>query len=241
MKIAVIGGGSTYSPELVAGLIEHGTVLGLKHLSLMDVDEERLSVVGSFVRPMAEKGGAPFRVHLTTSMPEAVAGADFVLVQLRVGGQQARHTDTLICLEEQVIGQETTGPAGFAKALRTIPVLLDLCEEMRKSAPDAWLINFTNPAGIVTEAILKYGGVRAMGLCNVPIGMQMEIARRFDVEHTAVDLDYVGLNHLSWVRRVWVEGRDVSSEVLGKAAFVPGNIPDLGAHPFSGPALPPEI
>lgn len=233
LKIAVIGGGSTYTPELVAGLIEHAGTLKLETLTLMDVDAERLTIVGGLVRRMVERDGGTFHVELTESVSGAVAGADFVLVQLRVGGQQARHTDTVLCLEENVIGQETTGPAGFAKALRTIPVLLDICAAMRKAAPEAWLINFTNPAGIVTEAVLKYGGVRAMGLCNVPIGMQMEIARRFGVEHTAVDLDYVGLNHLSWVRKVWVDGRDVSGEVLGKAAYVPGNIPDLDlGEPF---------
>ena len=115
--------------------------------------------------------------------------------------------DTVLCLEEGIIGQETTGPAGFAKALRTIPVVLDICKDIRELAPSAWLINFTNPSGIITETVLKYGGVRGIGLCNGPMGIQMRIAQEFDVDYEAVDLDYVGLNHLAWVRKVWVNGQ----------------------------------
>lgn len=227
MKIAVIGSGSTYTPELAEGLIAHCDEIGLKTVALMDIDRERLEIVGRLVQRMVARAGNPFEVVLTTSMKEAVSGAGFVLTQIRVGGQKARHDDTLICLEEDIIGQETTGPAGFAKALRTIPVLLDICAEMRRSSPDAWLINFTNPAGIVTEAVLKYGGVRAIGLCNSPIGTQMHIARKFGVSHEAVDLDYVGLNHLSWVRKIWVNGKDVSDQFLPHKPYVPANIPEM--------------
>lgn len=227
MKIAVIGGGSTYTPELVEGLIAHAQEMGLERLCLMDIDPERLAVVGGLVRRMVDKAHAPFRVELTGSTQEAVAGADFVLTQLRVGGQQARHDDTLICLAEGIVGQETTGPAGFAKAMRTIPVVLEVCRVMRELAPGAWLINFANPAGIVTEAVLKYGGVQAIGLCNGPINLQINIAKRFGVDYRAVDLDYVGLNHLSWVRKVWVNGRDVSGELLPYKPPVASNIPEM--------------
>ncbi|NMB11677.1 MAG: 6-phospho-beta-glucosidase [Firmicutes bacterium] len=227
MKIAVIGSGSTYTPELVEGLIAHGSELGLKSLYLMDINSERLRVVGGLVGRMVAKAGNSFRVELTESRREAVAGADFVLTQLRVGGQQARHTDTILCLEENLIGQETTGPAGFAKALRTIPVMLDICKDMRELAPNAWLINFTNPSGIITEAILKYGGVRGIGLCNIPIGIQTRIAQQFQVDHEAVDLEYVGLNHLAWVRKIWVNGQDVSAQVLSSEQYQAANIPEL--------------
>lgn len=227
MKIAVIGGGSTYSPELVEGLIEHADELRLSSLYLCDIDERRLDIVGSLVKRMVREAGAPFEVVLTDERKQAISGADFVLVQLRVGGQQARHVDTVLCLEENIIGQETTGPAGFAKAMRTIPVVLDICAEMRESAPDAWLINFTNPAGIVTEAILKYGGVKAIGLCNVPIGLQVKIAEQFDATYADVDLDYVGLNHLAWVRQIWVKGKDVSDDVLPHKPEAGQNVPEL--------------
>lgn len=227
MKIAVIGGGSTYTPELVEGLIDHAGELGLSCLYLMDIDSTRLEIVGGLVRRMAAKAGDPFRVELTESRRKAVEGADFVLTQLRVGGQHARHVDTLLCLEEGIIGQETTGPAGFAKALRTIPVVLDICKDIRELAPSAWLINFTNPSGIITETVLKYGGVRGIGLCNGPMGIQMRIAQEFDVDYEAVDLDYVGLNHLAWVRKVWVNGQDVSDRVIGHQSKDAANIPEL--------------
>lgn len=227
MKVAVIGGGSTYTPELVEGLITHAAELNLRALYLMDLDQQRLDIVGGLVQRMVAKAGDPFQVHLTDSLKEAVSGASYVLSQIRVGGQQARHDDTMICLEEGVIGQETTGAAGFAKALRTIPVMLEICKEMRSYAPDAWLINFTNPAGIITEAVLKYGGVRVIGLCNNPINMQFRIAQAFEVGPEAVDLDYVGINHLSWVRRIWVNGKDVSEEFLPHKPYIPANIPEL--------------
>jgi len=227
VKIAVIGSGSTYTPELVEGLISYAGQLRLESLYLMDIDRERLSIVGGLVQRMVAKAGNPFRVELTESRKEAVDGADFVLVQLRVGGQKARHVDTVLCLEEGIIGQETTGPAGFAKALRTIPVVLEICRDMQELAPNAWLINFTNPSGIVTEAVLKYGGVRGIGLCNLPIGIQMRVAQEFNVAYEAVDLDYVGLNHLAWVRKVWVNGEDVSNRVLSQWSQNAANIPDL--------------
>ena len=161
---------------------------------------------------------------------EAIAGADFVITQIRVGGQEARILDTKICLEEGLIGQETTGPVGFAKALRTIPVLLEICADLRAYAPKAWLINFTNPAGIITEAVLKYGGVRAVGLCNIPWGLKNAAARACGAAPEDVDLEYVGLNHFSWVRRIMVQGRDRTAELLEKLA-APANIPGLSLDP----------
>lgn len=228
MKITVVGGGSTYTPELVEGLLLEAEALDLQTVCLFDINETRLQVVGDMVKRMVNAKGNPFNVVNTTNRREAITGADFVLTQIRVGGQQARHDDTLICLEEDVIGQETTGAAGFAKAMRTIPVILDICDDIKKYAPNAWLINFTNPAGIVTEAVLKYGGVNVIGLCNVPIGIQMAVAEDYGVCHEDVDLEYVGLNHLAWVRKIFVKGEDKTEEVLAKANRAkPSNIPEL--------------
>jgi 6-phospho-beta-glucosidase len=231
MKICVIGGGSTYTPELVEGFIQNFEHLSLKQLTLMDTSAERLAVVGALAERMVKAAGQPFQLELTPELTRAVAGADFVITQIRVGGQQARHEDTVLALEHGVIGQETTGVVGFAKALRTIPVLLKVSQEMREHAPGAMLINFTNPAGLVTEALLKYGGVNCIGLCNSPIGTQMALAKRYAVPAESIVLDYVGLNHFAWIRGVTIAGRDVLDEVMADMlARVPANIPPLEYH-----------
>ncbi len=230
MKIAVIGAGSTYTPELAEGLLWEAESLGLQEVWLQDIDAQRLEVVGGLVQRMAAAQGSPFEVQQVLDRVEAIAGADFVITQIRVGGQEARILDTKICLEEGLIGQETTGPVGFAKALRTIPVLLEICADLRAYAPKAWLINFTNPAGIITEAVLKYGGVRAVGLCNIPWGLKNAAARACGAAPEDVDLEYVGLNHFSWVRRIMVQGRDRTAELLEKLA-APANIPGLSLDP----------
>jgi 6-phospho-beta-glucosidase len=228
MKISVIGAGSTYTPELVEGLLAERDSIPLTRLSLMDVDGERLGVLAGLVERMVAAAGWRFQVDCHTELGAAVDGADFVITQIRVGGQQARHDDTALALKHGVIGQETTGVAGFAKALRTIPVLLGVCQEMRRSAPGATLVNFTNPAGIVTEALLKHGGVPSLGLCNIPVGIQMATARRYGVPPSQVALDYLGLNHFSWLRRVVVAGRDVTEESLAEVlAKAPANVPAL--------------
>ncbi|MBK7975634.1 MAG: 6-phospho-beta-glucosidase [Deltaproteobacteria bacterium] len=228
MKIAVIGGGSTYTPELLDGLIERRVALGLGAVVLHDIDASRLEAVSGFCERMAAHRGAPALVRSTLDRGDALDGADFVINQVRVGGQQARHADIQLCLEFDLIGQETTGMGGFAKALRTIPVTLDLCRAMERVCPNAWLLNFTNPSGLVTEAILDHGHPKAIGLCNVPMDAKMALATHLAVEPRQIDLDYVGLNHLSWLRRVTVEGRDVTSAVLDAlAGGTPANLPDL--------------
>ncbi len=233
MKIAVIGGGSTYTPELMDGLISDGPVLGLEEVALMDIDAERLGVVGGFCQRMAAHAGEAFKVVTTSERERAVDGASFVLTQIRVGGQAGRHQDILLGLDHGLVGQETTGVGGFAKALRTVPVMLEICRDMERLCPHAWLINFTNPSGLVTEAILKHGRERAIGLCNNPINLKMDVAARLKVEPDHVDLDYLGLNHLSWVRRVIVDGRDVLPGVLDEltAAGRPANIPEELDYP----------
>ena len=234
LKIAVIGGGSSYTPELVEGFIRRCEELPVEELVLVDIEEGRhkLEIVGALAQRMVEKAGKPIRVKLTLDRRSAIRGADFVLTQLRVGLLDARAKDEAIPLRHGYIGQETTGAGGFAKALRTIPVILDICRDIEQLSPDAFLINFTNPAGIVTEAALKYSNVRTIGLCNLPIGTEKQIARLFAVDPDEVDLEWTGINHLNWVTRITVRGRDVTDELLRRAAGASGltmkNIPDLG-------------
>jgi len=210
MKVAVIGAGSTYTPELVSGLSR----VSLDELALMDVDAERLEVVGGLGRRMLDRAGYEGGLTLTGDLDAAVEGASFVLVQIRVGGQAARLRDETIPLACGCIGQETTGAGGFAKAMRTVPVVLEIAGRVRElAAPDAWIVDFTNPVGIVTRALLD-AGHRAVGLCNVAIGFQRSIARLLDLEPAEVVVDQVGLNHLTWIRAVHAGGRDVLPELL---------------------------
>jgi len=212
VKVAVIGAGSTYTPELVAGLAG----LEVDQLALHDVDAERLEIVGGLAARMLDRAGFRGALELTGELDRAVDGADFVLVQIRVGGQAARLLDETVPLPCGCIGQETTGAGGFAKAMRTVPVVLEIAERVRAlAAPDAWIVDFTNPVGIVTRALLD-AGHRAVGLCNVAIGFQRRFARLLGVEPARVVVDQVGLNHLTWVRAVWVDGRDVLPDLLAE-------------------------
>lgn len=234
LKVAVIGGGSSYTPELVEGFIKRYEELPVRDLYLVDIEAGRtkLEIVGALAKRMVEKAGVPINIHLTFDRREAIAGADFVTTQLRVGLLDARAKDESIPLRHGFIGQETTGAGGFAKALRTVPVILDICRDIEELAPDAFLLNFTNPAGLVTEAVLNYSNVRSIGLCNLPIGTQKQIARLMNVDTAAVDLEWTGINHLNWATRIAVNGKDVTSELLHKAAGSSGltakNVPDLG-------------
>jgi 6-phospho-beta-glucosidase len=214
MKIVVIGGGSTYTPELIDGFIARAGVLPVKEIWLVDPNEERLKVVGAFAQRMVAFANAPFKVELTGDRRRALEGADFVITQLRVGGQAARHGDELLGRRHHLVGQETTGVGGFAKALRTVPVVLDIASDMRELAPNATLVNFTNPAGIVTEALTRHGGVPVIGLCNNAINAQRGIANMFHVPPEQVYIEQVGLNHLNWIRRVTIDGSDATAEVL---------------------------
>ena len=208
VKVAVVGGGSTYTPELVEGFVTRSDRLPVDELVLLDIDMDRLGIVGGLAQRMVRRAGWPGTVGLTEEPREALEGADFVIVQLRVGGNQARFRDETIPLRFDCIGQETTGPGGFAKALRTVPVVLELAELTAQiGAPGAWFVDFTNPTGLVTQALLDEGH-RACGLCNVAIGFQREFAGMFGVEPSRVTLDHVGLNHLTWERAIRVDGED---------------------------------
>ena len=214
LKVAVVGGGSTYTPELVEGFARRAEILPIDELVLLDPDEERLAVVGGFAGRILARAGWPGRLVLTGDRSAALDGASYTLIQLRVGGQAARLVDETLPHRFGAIGQETTGPGGFAKALRTVPLVLEIAEESaRRGAPGAWILDFTNPVGIVTQSLLD-AGHRAMGLCNVAIGFQRSFAAHFGVDASRVRLDHVGLNHLSWIRHVWVDGVDRLPELL---------------------------
>jgi 6-phospho-beta-glucosidase len=218
IKVAVIGGGSTYTPELIEGIAARNDRMPVDELVLMDISEERLSVVSGLARRIMDRLEWRGRITTTTDRTAAIDGASFVLVQLRIGGQQARLTDETVPPRYGTIGQETTGAGGFAKALRTVPVVLELAElTATRGATDAWLVDFTNPVGIVTQALLD-AGHRAIGLCNVAIGFQRRLAARFNVDPERVQLGHVGLNHLTWVRSALVDGRDVLPELLAEQA-----------------------
>ena len=216
MKVAVIGGGSTYTPELVSGLARERERLPVRELVLQDVDAERREVVGGLAGRMLARAGFDGDLVITDDLDRALDAADFVLVQIRVGGQEARLSDETVPLACGCIGQETTGVGGFAKAMRTVPVVLEIAERARELAADgAWIIDFTNPVGIVTRALLD-AGHRAVGLCNVAIGFQRRFAGLLGVEPERVLVDQVGLNHLTWVRAVRVDGDDALPELLAE-------------------------
>jgi 6-phospho-beta-glucosidase len=217
MKLAVIGGGSTYTPELVDGIARLAGDVGITELMLADPDQARLDVVGPFSARILAAYGHPARLRTATDLDAGLDGAGAVLLQLRVGGQAARQRDETWPLEYGCVGQETTGAGGFAKALRTVPVVLDIAERTRQRALDsAWIIDFTNPVGIVTRALLG-AGHRAIGLCNVAIGFQRNFAALLGVDPSRVQLDHVGLNHLTWERAALLDGgADVLPELIAK-------------------------
>lgn len=221
LKLAIVGGGSTYTPELIDGFARLRDTLPIAELVLIDPAADRLELVGGLARRIFAKQGHDGTVSTTTDLAAGVAGADAVLLQLRVGGQAARNEDETWPLECGCVGQETTGAGGLAKALRTVPVVLDIAEQVRRANPDAWIVDFTNPVGIVTRA-LQTAGHKAVGLCNVAIGFQRRFAAHLGVAPELIRLDHVGLNHLTWERGVTLldapdatTGREVLPELLG--------------------------
>ena len=221
MKITVIGGGSTYTPELVNGFLAYIDSLPIKELWLMDIDPERLNVVGGFAQRMVKTRGEPFRVVLSTNQRESIAGASYVVTQLRVGMMPARRGDEYLGRRHGLIGQETTGIGGMAKALRTIPIILSIAKDLQETAPSALLANFTNPAGLVTEALTRYAPkISAVGVCNVGITTKMHLlddlekasGSRVDPEHAV--LNTLGLNHLTWHRGFLVDGEELWPEIF---------------------------
>src|SRR5512141_862864 len=221
LKVAVIGGGSTYTPELVNGFLTRVDQFPIDELWLMDIDEERLSVVGGFAQRMVEAKGSPFKVFLTNNQRDAVKDASYVTTQLRVGMMEARRRDEYLGLRHNLIGQETTGIGGMAKALRTIPVIMEIADEIRRSAPGALLVNFTNPAGLVTEALQRYApDVQSVGVCNVALNAKMRFAEQLQQQlNTSIDpartqLKTLGLNHLTWHYGFTLDGEEMWPHII---------------------------
>jgi 6-phospho-beta-glucosidase len=213
VKLAVVGAGSTYTPEVIDGLVRLRSLLTVDDLALVDPAEDRLGVVGGLARRMLDRAGHPARLTLTTRLDEAVEGADVVLVQIRVGGQAARMVDESLPVPCGCLGQETTGFGGLAKALRTVPVVLEIADRVRELAPQAWIVDFTNPVGIVTKALLD-AGHRAVGLCSAAMVFQRHFAHLLEVAPERIELDHVGLNHLTWEVGVRLDGADVLPRLL---------------------------
>ena len=221
IKIVTIGGGSSYTPELVAGLIKRYDDLPVRELWLVDIEagKEKLEIVSDLAKRMVAKAGVPIEIHATLNRREALPGADFVTTQLRVGQLDARIKDERIPLKHGYIGQETNGAGGMFKGLRTIPVILNINEDIAELCPDAWMINFTNPSGMVEEALLRYGKTKkVIGLCNIPIIMEMEIAKGLDVDPSRIRIDFAGLNHMVFGLKVYLDGTDITAGVIGKIA-----------------------
>lgn len=233
LKIAVIGGGSSYTPELIDGFIKRADELPISEIYLADVYEgsQKLEIVSALAKRMLTRAGIDTLVKSSLDRRSALEGADFVVTQFRVGGLKARALDEEIPLRYNVIGQETTGAGGFAKAIRTIPVMAAICKDMEQLAPDAWLINFTNPSGIITEMVHRFTKTKIIGLCNVPIGMVNNISKVLGVDSSRVTIDFVGLNHLVWGKNVYLDGERITEKVLqnlcdGESINIK-NIPDL--------------
>ena len=217
LKMVTIGAGSSYTPELIEGLIKRRGTLPIGDLWLVDIEEgkKKLEIIGDMARRMIEKAGADIKIHLSLDRKEALPGADFVTAQIRVGGLAGRIMDERIPLSKGMIGQETNGAGGLFFGLRNIPVILEIAKEMESLCPDAWLVNFSNPSGMVTEALLRYSSnKKVIGLCNVPIGMTMAIAKALGVEAGRVRMDQAGVNHMIFGLKTYVDGLDVSEEVV---------------------------
>lgn len=239
LKIVVIGAGSSYTPELMEGIIKRRHEFPVREIWLVDIEDgrEKMAIIAGLTRRMLEKNGLDITVHETLERQKALDGANFVCSQFRAGCLEARISDERISLKYDMIGQETNGLGGFANACRTIPIALEIAAEMEKLCPDAWLLNFTNPSGMVTEAILKHSSVKTVGLCNVPVIMQKGIAGMFGVEDiNEFIMQVAGLNHFIFARHVWFKGKDIIPDIIsnieqGNDPLIPKNIP-----PFKWPA-----
>lgn len=228
LKVAVIGGGSSYTPELIEGFILNYSTFPVTEIVLVDIQAgfRKLSIVGQLAQRMVAKSGLPIEVKLTLDRRSALEGADFVSTQMRVGMLEAREWDETIPLKYGMIGQETTGPGGMMKALRTIPVLLDIARDMEELCPEAWLLNFTNPAGMVTEAINKHSNIRSIGLCNAPIGAYKWLSSLYQVPPERIYCEFAGLNHLHWISQITVDGESKLPELLaGRDGYSARNVP----------------
>ena len=241
MMLTVIGGGGMRTPLLISGLIERRARLAVERVVLYDTDPDALAVVQGLAGAMLARSTRPFAVQTTTSPAGAFGGASYVITSIRVGGLAGRIVDEQVPLAYGVLGQETTGPGGWAMALRTIPVIVDLVAQVRRAAQDAWIINFTNPAGLITQALMASGERRVIGICDTPPALGRRIAAQLGLSEAAMRLDYLGLNHLGWVRAIWDGRADRLPEILasddairgvyGRPLFTPDEVRRLGLLP----------
>ena len=238
IKIAVIGGGSSYTPELAEGLIKNHGTFPVGELALVDIPQgaEKAEIICALLKRMFKKAELDVKVYFTLDRAKALEGADFVVSQFRVGGLDARISDEKLPIKYGIIGQETTGPGGFANALRTIPVALEICRDIERLCPDAWLINFTNPSGIVTEAINRHTNVKCIGLCNVPINMETAVSKFTGIDKARLRCQFAGLNHLSFIGKLFVDGKDL----LAQKGALTVNIGSVVKN-IEGPDVPPEL
>ena len=232
LKIAVIGSGSSYTPELIEGFLKRKAELPIAELWLVDIESgwEKATIIAGLAKRMIKKVGADITVHLTQDRRSALKDADFVCSQFRAGGLDARNSDESIANKYNMIGQETNGLGGFANACRTIPIALEIAHDMEALCPEAWLLNFTNPSGMVTEALLKHSSVKTVGLCNVPVMMERGLATMLDVPQSEITLQVAGLNHFIWTRKILHNGEDKTEQMIdeilkGNDQMVPKNIP----------------
>jgi 6-phospho-beta-glucosidase len=228
LKVTVIGGGSSYTPELIEGFINNYATFPVSEIVLLDIPEgnRKLSIVGQLAQRMIQKSGLPIEIRLTIDRRSALDGADFVSTQMRIGLLEARGWDESIPLKYGMIGQETTGPGGMMKALRTIPVLLDICKDMSELCPNAWLLNFTNPAGLVTEAIYRHSSIKSIGLCNSPIAAYKWLSSLYSVPANRIHCEFIGLNHLHWISNITVDGVSKLPELLNnRDGYSAKNVP----------------
>jgi len=217
LKVVTIGGGSSYTPELIEGFIRRADTLPVRELWLVDIEEgrEKLEIVGALAKRMVKAAGLSTEIKLSYDRREALVGADFVTTQIRVGQLKAREIDESIPLRHGLLGQETNGAGGLFNGLRAIPVILDINEDIAQLCPDAWMINFSNPAGMVTEALLRYGATkRVIGLCNVPITIEMQLAELLEIDKSRMWVKFAGLNHMSYGLQVFVDGQDVTEHTI---------------------------
>lgn len=236
LKVVIIGGGSSYTPEIIEGIIKRYDTFPVTDIALVDIEagKEKLDIIGGLASRMIEKSGKSINLTCTLDRKKALQGADFVSIQIRVGGLDAREKDERIPLSHGYVGQETNGAGGIFKAFRTIPVLLDLAKDVHEICPDAWIINFTNPAGMVTEAVLKHSPhKKVIGVCNIPFNMRHSVAEILNVSPKDVKIEFTGMNHFVFGKKVHVKGIDRTQEVLHKLAdekldYSPANIVSLG-------------
>ena len=245
LKVVTIGGGSSYTPELIEGFINRYEELPVKELWLVDIEKgkTKLEIIGALAKRMVEKAGIPMEIHTETNRRAALADADFVTTQIRVGGMEGRIKDEKIPLSHGVLGQETNGAGGLFLGLRTIPVILDIAKDITELCPQAWLINFSNPAGMVTEALLRYSEhKKVIGLCNVPVGIKRALAGVMEVDHKRIHIDFAGLNHMVYGLKTYLDGKDISEQVPGimiksKGKITMSNIPPVEWEPHFLEAL----